>query len=116
MACGCAADGGEPRNTVGAAPSEAAATCSGESVDPRNTSVEETRSGGGECEGDASATVKSARAETAAAVNSTAWANRLALRIAGLLSLSLRASFILSSPLEKRGEVPRLRLKRGIAI
>ena len=42
--------------------------------------------------------------------------NRLALRIAGLLSLSLRASFILSSPLEKRGEVPRLRLKSGIAI
>ena len=58
-------------------------------VEPRNTSVEETRSGEGECEAAASAMVKSARAETVAAVNSRAWTHRLARRIAGLLSLSL---------------------------
>ena len=50
MGCGCAADGGEPRNTVGGALSEAAATCSGEPVAPRNTSVEEASSADAEGE------------------------------------------------------------------
>src|SRR5882757_2800402 len=116
MACGCAADGGEPRNTVGGALSEAAATGSGESVAPRSTSAEEARPGEGECEAAASAMVNPARAEAAAAVNSTAWTNLLARRIAGLLYLSLLVSFILSATLEKRGEVPRLRSSPGIAI
>ena len=77
MACGCAADGGEPRNTVGGALSEAAATCSGEPVAPRSTSVEEARSADAEGEAAASAIVKSAMAATVAAVSSTAWINCL---------------------------------------
>src|SRR5271165_370193 len=115
MACGCAADGGEPRNTVGAPPPEISEASAAEEREPRSTTVVGMRPAGGESTA-ASVVVEPAKADTTPLVNSTAWTNRPARCIAVLLRRSLRQSFTLWAAVEKRGEVPRLRWSRGIAI